>query len=72
MIGRHFVIDDMLWCVNYHSDNLSLQNGLRADPESYDHDLAALASKTNAPIGVSVTRLVCKASAIIGRIVTYC
>ncbi|KAF7134199.1 hypothetical protein CNMCM5793_005927 [Aspergillus hiratsukae] len=72
LMGRHFVIDDTLWCVNYPLDNQSLQNDLRVDPEGYDQDLAALASeKTNVPIGASLTRLVCKASVILGRIVTY-
>ncbi|KGO56852.1 hypothetical protein PEX2_076800 [Penicillium expansum] len=72
LVGRHFVIDDMLWCVNYPLDNRSLQNGLRADREGYDRDLAALASeKINVPIGACLTRLVCKANVILGRIVTY-
>ncbi|CAI7630801.1 unnamed protein product [Penicillium palitans] len=72
LVGRHIVIDDMLWCVNYPLDNRSLQNGLSADLEGYDRDLAALASdKTNVPIGTCLTRLVCKATVILGRIVTY-
>ncbi|CAG8886379.1 unnamed protein product [Penicillium egyptiacum] len=72
LLGRHFVIDDTLWCVNYPLDDRSLQNGLRADPEGYDRDLAALASeKTNVPIGACLTRLLCKVSVILGRIVTY-
>lgn len=72
LLGRHFVIDDTLWCVDYPLDDRSLQNGLRADPEGYDGDLAALASeKTNVPIGACLTRLLCKVSVILGRIVTY-
>ncbi|KAJ9492453.1 hypothetical protein VN97_g776 [Penicillium thymicola] len=72
LLGRHFVIDDTLWCVNYPLDDRSLQNSLRADPEAYDRDLAALASeKTNVPIGACLTRLLCKVSVILGRIVTY-
>ncbi|KAJ5688228.1 hypothetical protein N7536_010847 [Penicillium majusculum] len=52
--------------------NRSLQNGLHVDLEGYDPDLAALASeKPNVPIGACLTRLVCKASVILGRIVAY-
>ncbi|KAI9375262.1 hypothetical protein BJX61DRAFT_494969 [Aspergillus egyptiacus] len=72
LMGRHFVIDDMHWCVNYPLDDRSLQHGPRPEPEPYDRHLAALASdKPNIPIGVSLRRLVCKASVIMGRIVTY-
>lgn len=72
LMGRHFVIDDMQWCVNYPLEDRSLQHGLRLEPEHYDGDLAALASeRTNVPIGASLRRLVCKASVMLGRIVTY-
>ncbi|EAW12275.1 MFS transporter/fungal specific transcription factor domain-containing protein [Aspergillus clavatus NRRL 1] len=72
LMGRHFVMDDIQWCVNYPLDDRSLQHGLRPEPEPYSRDLAALASETaNIPIGVSLPRLVCKASVMLGRIVTY-
>lgn len=29
LAGRHFVIDDTLWCVNYPLDDRSLQHGIR-------------------------------------------
>ena len=72
LMGRHFVIDDMQWRVNYSLDDRSLQHGLRPEPEHYDRGLAALASeKPNIPIGASLSRLMCKASVMLGRIVTY-
>lgn len=72
LMGRNFVIDDVQWCVDYPLDDWSLQHGLRSEPEHYDRNLAALASeKANIPIGASLVRLVCKASAMLGRIVTY-
>ncbi|PYI12321.1 hypothetical protein BO78DRAFT_392184 [Aspergillus sclerotiicarbonarius CBS 121057] len=72
LMGRHFVIDDTLWCVNYPLDDRSLQYGLRPESERYDRDLAALASEMpNLSIGTSLTRFVCKASVILGRTVKY-
>ncbi|KAL6234756.1 hypothetical protein BDW75DRAFT_230857 [Aspergillus navahoensis] len=76
LMGHHFVIDDMQWCVNYPLDDASLQNQhLHLDPEPeryYNRDLAALAwEDPNIPISTALPRLVCKASVMIGRIVTY-
>ncbi|KAL5048358.1 hypothetical protein BDW71DRAFT_196032 [Aspergillus fruticulosus] len=77
LVGRHFVIDDMQWCVNYPLDDASLQkqSGLRLDPESeryYNRDLAAWAwEEPNISISIALSRLVCKASAMIGRFITY-
>ncbi|CBF79677.1 predicted protein [Aspergillus nidulans FGSC A4] len=77
LMGRHFVIDDVRWCVNYPLDDASLQSqpGLRPDLEPercYSSDLAALAwEKPNIAIGTALPRLVCKASVMIGRIATY-
>lgn len=72
LMGRHFVIDDMQWCVNYPLDDRSLQHGFRPEAEHYNRGLAALTSeKPNIPIGASLSRLICKASVILGRIVTY-
>ncbi|KAL4757351.1 fungal specific transcription factor domain-containing protein [Aspergillus foveolatus] len=77
LMGRHFVIDDVRWCVNYPLDDASSQSqhGLRPDLEPercYSSDLAAQAwEKPNIVIGTALPRLVCKASVMIGRIATY-
>lgn len=58
--------------MNYPLDDRSLQHGFRPEPEHYNWGLAALASeKPNTPIGTSLSRLICKASVMLGRIVTY-
>lgn len=71
--GRYFVIDDLAWCVNYPLDDLSLQRGLAQEaPEPYNRDMAALASfESGVPIQVALTRLVCKATVILGRIASF-
>ncbi|KAL4771558.1 hypothetical protein BDW60DRAFT_207925 [Aspergillus nidulans var. acristatus] len=77
LMGRHFVTDDVRWCVSYPLDDASLQSqhGLRHDSEPercYSSDVAALAwEKPNIAIGTALPRLVSKASVMIGRIATY-
>ncbi|KAL4816522.1 hypothetical protein BDW67DRAFT_175447 [Aspergillus spinulosporus] len=77
LMDRHFVIDDARWCVSYPLDDASLQSqhGLRPDSEperGYSRDLAALAwEKPNIAIATALPRLICKASVMVGRIVTY-
>ncbi|THC88601.1 hypothetical protein EYZ11_011952 [Aspergillus tanneri] len=72
LIGRHFVIDDSLWCVNYPLDDRSLQHGIRPASEAFNRDLEAItAEKSNVPLGVTLTRLVCKTLVILGRIAEH-